>query len=178
MKKALITGVTGQDGSYLSELLLEKDYKVYGLKRRTSSNGLGNVSHLVGEKNFEIVEGDVTDLSSMISLVKSISPDEMYNLAAQSEVGTSFKEPFHTLSATGAGVLNCLESIRQSGNEKKTKFYQACHDEKTNVVTPSGIKPFTELKVGDDVFSFNEQTHQMEKKQILKIYKFPCPSLH
>lgn len=123
-KTAVITGVTGQDGSYLAELLLEKDYKVYGLKRRSSGNSLGCSAHI---KDIDIVEGDVTDLSSLTRLCNLARPDEFYNLASQSHVGISFKEPVHTSQATGIGVLNCLEAIRLSGFH--TRFYQASTSE-------------------------------------------------
>lgn len=125
IKTAVITGITGQDGSYLAELLLEKAYKVYGLKRRTSDNSLGCSSHLEGE--IEIVEGDLLDLPSLSAICSTARPDEFYNLAAQSHVGTSFSQPVYTAQSTGLGVLNCLEAIRQSGIH--TKFYQASTSE-------------------------------------------------
>lgn len=126
-KSAIITGFCGQDGSYLAELLLEKDYKVYGFKRRSSSNDLGCSAHLENEQNLEIVEGDITDLPSLISLTKLAKANEFYNLAAQSHVGSSFKQPVYTLKSTGEGVLNCLEAIRESGLH--TRFYQASTSE-------------------------------------------------
>lgn len=124
-KTAIITGITGQDGSYLAELLLEKGYKVYGFKRRTSSNSLGCSEHLV--KEVEFVEGDILDLPSLSKLCKIAKADEFYNLAAQSHVGTSFEQPVYTAESTGLGVLNCLEAIRNSGIH--TKFYQASTSE-------------------------------------------------
>ena len=124
-KTAIITGVTGQDGSYLADLLLEKGYKVYGLKRRTASNNLDCAAHL--ENDIEIVEGDLLDLPSLISLCKLARADEFYNLASQSHVGTSFKQPVYTAQTTGLGVLNCLEAIRESGYH--TRFYQASTSE-------------------------------------------------
>jgi len=124
-KTAVITGITGQDGSYLAELLLKKDYKVYGLKRRTSSNDLGNVKHL--ENDIEIIEGDLEDLTSLVHLCQTAKPNEFYNLAAQSHVGSSFKQPIYTSNVTGLGVLNCLEAIRISGYH--TRFYQAATSE-------------------------------------------------
>lgn len=124
-KTAIITGVTGQDGSYLADFLLKKDYKVYGLVRRSSSGNLGNAAHL--ENDIEIVEGDLTDPKTMRDLAKLAKADEMYNLAAQSHVGTSFKEPYHTAMVTGIGPLNCLEAIRDSGYH--TRFYQASTSE-------------------------------------------------
>lgn len=124
-KTAIITGITGQDGSYLAELLLEKDYEIYGLKRRTSGNDLGNASHLANVVN--IVEGDLLDLPSLTSLVRKTRPHEFYNLAAQSHVFSSFEQPVYTLEATGKGVVHCLEAIRESGYH--TKFYQASTSE-------------------------------------------------
>lgn len=124
-KSAVITGITGQDGSYLAELLLEEGYKVYGFKRRTSDNSLGCSAHL--EKDIEVVEGDILDLPSLAAVCKSAKPDHFYNLAAQSHVGTSFKQPVYTANVSGLGVLNCLEAIRDSGFH--SRFYQASTSE-------------------------------------------------
>jgi GDPmannose 4,6-dehydratase len=124
-KIAVITGVTGQDFSYLAELLLEKDYKIYGLKRRTASGSLGNSAHLADK--IEVVEGDILDLSSLCKLCKLAKPHEFYNLAAQSDVRLSFDEPLVTLQTTGVGVSNCIEAIRDSGIH--TRFYQASSSE-------------------------------------------------
>jgi GDPmannose 4,6-dehydratase len=124
-KTAIVTGVTGQDGSYLADLLLEEGYKVYGFKRRTSENDLGSAAHLANE--IEIFEGDLNDPSSLNKLCKVANANEFYNLAAQSHVGTSFEQPQYTLAATGAGTLNCLEAIRNSGIH--TRFYQASTSE-------------------------------------------------
>lgn len=126
-KTAIVTGVTGQDGSYLTELLLEKDYRVYGFKRRTSANDLGCSQHLENEPDLEIIEGDLTDAPSLIKLCSLAKADEFYNLAAQSHVGSSFTQPSYTLQSSGMGVLNCLEAIRQSGLH--TRFYQASTSE-------------------------------------------------
>lgn len=126
-KTAIVTGITGQDGSYLADLLLEKDYKVYGLKRRTSKNDLGSASHLEHHKNLEVIEGDLLDFPSIQKLCKLARADEFYNLAAQSHVGSSFEQPSYTLEASGMGVLNCLEAIRESGIH--TRFYQASTSE-------------------------------------------------
>ena len=126
-KTAIVTGLRGQDASYLTELLLEKDYKVYGLKRRSSDNTLGCSSHLENEPDLEIVEGDLLDTASLNKLCRLAKADEFYNLAAQSHVGTSFKQPQFTLQVNGTGVLNCLEAIRDSGYH--TKFYQASTSE-------------------------------------------------
>ncbi len=124
-RTAIITGVTGQDGSYLADTLLVKNYRVIGLKRRNSGNGLGCAEHLA--KTIEWVEGDLGDLSSLIRLCELARADEFYNLAAQSHVGTSFKQPLYTAEASGVGVLNCLEAIRLSGLH--TRFYQASTSE-------------------------------------------------
>ena len=129
-KKALIFGITGQDGAYLADLLIKKNYKVHGVKRRSSSINTSRIDHLYQEpqvknKNFFLHYGDVTDSYSVNSLVKMISPDEIYNLAAQSHVAVSFEVPEYTANADAIGPLRILESIRASKLEKKTKFYQA-----------------------------------------------------
>lgn len=124
-KRALVTGASGQDGSYLCELLLEKDYEVFGLKRRTSGEGYGNVSHLLG--NIKIIEGDLLDQVSLNSVIKEVRPDEVYHLAAQSHVGTSFSQPLYTADATGLGTLRLLEAIREF--HPQTRFYNAATSE-------------------------------------------------
>ena len=132
MKKkiALIFGVTGQDGAYLSEFLLKKNYIVHGVKRRSSSFNTGRLDHLYQdphEKNrkFILHYGDITDAISVSSIIKNIKPDEIYNLAAQSHVAVSFEVPEYTANADGIGALRILEAIKFHGFEKKTKFYQA-----------------------------------------------------
>lgn len=125
MKTALITGITGQDGSYLAELLLSKGYKVYGLYRRRSKLDYGNVAHISGKITF--VEGDVTDQPSLVNAIRASKPDEVYNLAAQSFVGTSFTQPISTAEIDALGVVNLLETIRQV--KPDTKFYQASTSE-------------------------------------------------
>ena len=132
MKKqiALIFGITGQDGSYLAEFLLKKNYIVHGVKRRSSSFNTGRIDHLYQdphEKNrkFILHYGDITDAISVSSLIKNIKPDEIYNLAAQSHVAVSFEVPEYTANADGIGALRILEAIKFHGFEKKTKFYQA-----------------------------------------------------
>ena len=127
MKKAIIYGVTGQDGSYLSELLLSKEYTVYGITRRTSVDNTLRINHLSNKNNFNLVQGDVTDTSSIYRLLNEVQPDEVYNLAAQSHVGTSFEQPLLTWNVTGQGCLNILEVIRQMGN--RPRFYQASSSE-------------------------------------------------
>lgn len=133
-KKALITGVTGQDGAYLAELLLEKGYEVHGLKRRSSSFNTQRVDHLYRDPHesnvsFFMHYGDMTDSTNLIRLVQQIQPDEIYNLAAQSHVAVSFESPEYTANADGIGVLRLLEAVRILGLEKTTKFYQASTSE-------------------------------------------------
>lgn len=124
-KRALITGITGQDGSYLAELLLEKGYKVFGLRRRTSVPIMENIEHIKNE--IEFVDGDLLDLSSLIQAVKVANPDEVYNLAAQSFVGTSWTQPGLTAQVTALGVTNMLEAVRLAKPE--ARFYQASSSE-------------------------------------------------
>lgn len=133
-KIALITGVTGQDGAYLAELLLEKGYIVHGLKRRSSMFNTDRIDHLYQDKheknvNFFLHYGDLTDSTNLIRLVSDIKPDEIYNLAAQSHVKVSFETPEYTANADAIGTLRLLEAIRILGLEKKTKFYQASTSE-------------------------------------------------
>ncbi len=134
MKKALITGITGQDGSYLAELLLEKGYEVHGIKRRSSSFNTARIDHLytdphiLGTKLF-LHYGDMTDSTSLIRILKEVQPDEIYNLAAQSHVAVSFEEPEYTANSDAIGALRILEAIRILGLENKTKFYQASTSE-------------------------------------------------
>ena len=126
-KAALITGANGQDGSYLAELLLEKDYRVYGLIRRSSTVTTERIAHLIGQPEFELVTGDVTDATGVHRLIKRIKPDEVYNLAAQSHVGVSFDAPVATFEADAVGPLNLLEAIR--AESPHTRFYQASTSE-------------------------------------------------
>jgi len=134
MKKALITGVTGQDGSYLAELLLSKGYEVHGIKRRASSLNTQRVDHVyqdphVENQHFIPHYGDLTDASNLTRIVQQVQPDEIYNLGAQSHVAVSFEEPEYTADADGLGALRLLEAIRLLGLEKKTRFYQASSSE-------------------------------------------------
>ena len=134
MKKALITGITGQDGSYLAEFLLNKGYEVHGIKRRASSLNTSRIDHLyhdLHEKdgNFILHYGDMTDASNLIRIVQKIQPDEIYNLAAMSHVKVSYEMPEYTADTDGLGTLRLLEAIRTLGMEKKTKFYQASTSE-------------------------------------------------
>ena len=133
-KKALITGITGQDGAYLAELLLEKDYEVHGVKRRSSLFNTDRIDHLYQDphdKNpkFFLHHGDLTDSSSLIRVIQEVQPDEIYNLAAQSHVAVSFEEPEYTANSDALGALRILEAIRILGLEKKTKYYQASTSE-------------------------------------------------
>ena len=133
-KVALITGVTGQDGSYLAELLLEKGYEVHGVKRRSSSLNTARVDHIYqdihgGNNQFKLHYGDVTDSTNMIRIIKNVQPDEIYNLAAQSHVMVSFETPEYTANADAVGALRILEAIRLLGLQNKTRFYQASTSE-------------------------------------------------
>jgi len=133
-KTALITGITGQDGAYLAELLLEKGYQVHGVKRRSSSFNTARIDHLYHDKHesgrpFFLHHGDMTDTSNLIRLVAATQPDEIYNLAAQSHVQVSFETPEYTANADGIGTLRMLEALRILKMEKKTRFYQASTSE-------------------------------------------------
>lgn len=134
MKKALITGITGQDGAYLAEFLLKKGYEVHGIKRRASLFNTDRIDHLyqdphVENRNFVLHYGDLTDSTNLIRVVQEVQPDEIYNLAAQSHVAVSFEEPEYTANADGLGALRLLEAVRILGLEKKTRFYQASTSE-------------------------------------------------
>lgn len=134
MKVALIIGVTGQDGSYLAEFLLEKGYIVHGIKRRTSMFNTGRIEHLyqdihVRDRQFHLHHGDITDSSNILRLIQQIQPDEIYNLAAQSHVAVSFEQPEYTANVDALGPLRVLEAIRILGLKDKTKFYQASTSE-------------------------------------------------
>lgn len=134
MKKALITGITGQDGAYLAEFLLQKGYQVHGIKRRASLINTARIDHLYQDPfethpNFVLYHGDMTDSSSLTHILQKVKPDEVYNLAAQSHVAVSFEEPEYTADSDGVGVLRLLEAIRILGMGKTTKFYQASTSE-------------------------------------------------
>jgi len=129
MRKALITGITGQDGSYLAEFLLEKNYEVHGVIRRSSVDRKDRIEHLMNEKNFYLHYGDMTDSISLVKIVTEVKPDEIYNLAAQSHVKVSFEVPEYTADADAIGTLRMLEAIRMAGLEKTCKFYQASTSE-------------------------------------------------
>ena len=150
MKVALITGITGQDGSYLAELLLEKGYKVHGIKRRSSSLNTDRIDHLyedphVDNQRFILHYGDMTDSTNLTRLIKEIQPDEIYNLAAMSHVAVSFEMPEYVADTDGIGTLRLLEAVRLLGLEKKTRIYQASTSElygKVQEVPQSETTPF------------------------------------
>ena len=150
MKKALITGITGQDGAYLAEFLLKKGYEVHGIKRRASLFNTDRIDHLYqdpheSERKFVLHYGDLTDSTNLIRIIQQVQPDEIYNLAAQSHVKVSFETPEYTANADALGALRLLEAIRILGLEKKTKFYQASTSELYGLVreTPQNEKtPF------------------------------------
>ena len=134
LKRALITGVTGQDGSYLVEFLLAKGYEVHGIIRRSSSFNTQRIDHVYKDPHLECQQmilhyGDMTDTSNLIRILKEVNPDEVYNLAAQSHVAVSFESPEYTADVVGMGALRILEAIRILGLEKKTRFYQASTSE-------------------------------------------------
>jgi GDPmannose 4,6-dehydratase len=147
-KVALITGVTGQDGAYLSELLLDKGYEVHGIKRRSSLFNTDRVDHLyqdphVDHQRFKLHYGDLTDSTNLIRIVQQVQPDEIYNLAAMSHVAVSFETPEYTANADGIGTLRILEAIRILGLEKKTRFYQASTSELYGLVQETPQKETT-----------------------------------
>ena len=144
-KRAIVSGVTGQDGSYLSEFLLAKGYDVFGIVRRTSQplQNMSLINHLIGHENFHVVSGNLGDQVSIDQCVKSIKPDEFYNLAAQSFVPESWHSPTYTADITGLGALRCLESIRE--HAPNCRFYQAGSSEqfgKVREVPQNELTPF------------------------------------
>ncbi|MDP9050334.1 MAG: GDP-mannose 4,6-dehydratase [Acidobacteriota bacterium] len=148
MKKALITGVTGQDGAYLAAFLLAKGYEVHGIKRRSSLFNTARIDNIyedphIPSRHFILHYGDMTDSSSLIHIVRKVQPDEIYNLAAQSHVAVSFEEPEYTANSDALGVLRLLEAIRILGMEKKTKFYQASTSELYGLVQETPQKETT-----------------------------------
>ena len=148
MKKALITGVTGQDGAYLAAFLLAKGYEVHGIKRRSSLFNTARIDNIyedphIPSRHFILHYGDMTDSSSLIHIVKKVQPDEIYNLAAQSHVQVSFEQPEYTANSDALGVLRLLEAIRILGLEKKTKFYQASTSELYGLVQETPQKETT-----------------------------------
>jgi GDPmannose 4,6-dehydratase len=147
-KVALITGITGQDGAYLAEFLLEKGYMVHGIKRRSSLFNTDRIDHLYqdpheAERRFVLYHGDMTDSSSLVRIIQQVQPDEIYNLAAQSHVAVSFEEPEYTANSDALGTLRVLEAIRILGLEKKTRFYQASTSELYGLVQETPQKETT-----------------------------------
>lgn len=150
LKKALITGITGQDGSYLAEFLLEKGYEVHGIKRRTSLFNTDRIDHLyqdphVAKRSLVLHHGDLTDSSSLIRIIQQVRPHEIYNLAAQSHVAVSFEEPEYTANADALGTLRLLEAIRILGLQSQTRFYQASTSElfgKVQAIPQKETTPF------------------------------------
>jgi len=147
-KKALITGITGQDGAYLAEFLLKKGYEVHGIKRRSSLFNTDRIDHLyegpeVKQRKFILHHGDLTDSSSLIRIIQQVQPDEIYNLAAQSHVAVSFEEPEYTANSDALGALRILEAIRILGLDKKTRFYQASTSELFGLVQETPQKETT-----------------------------------
>lgn len=147
-KRAIITGVTGQDGSYLAELLLEKGYEVHGIKRRASSFNTQRVDHIyqdphIDNRNFVLHYGDLTDSSNLTRIIQEVQPDEVYNLGAQSHVAVSFEAPEYTADVDAMGTLRILEAIRLLGLEKKTRFYQASTSELYGLVQETPQKETT-----------------------------------
>ena len=147
-KRAFITGVTGQDGSYLAELLLDKGYEVHGLKRRSSSFNTGRIDHIYVDphetnQNFILHYGDLTDSTNLIRIIKEVMPDEIYNLGAQSHVAVSFESPEYTANSDALGTLRILEAIRILGLTEKTRFYQASTSELYGLIQESPQKEST-----------------------------------
>jgi len=149
-KKALITGITGQDGSYLAELLLGKGYEVHGIKRRASSFNTQRVDHIyqdphLDDRNFVLHYGDLTDSSNLTRIIQEVQPDEIYNLGAQSHVAVSFESLEYTADVDAIGPLRILEAIRLLGLEKKTRFYQASTSELYGLVQETPQKETTQF---------------------------------
>ena len=145
MKKALITGITGQDGSFLAELLLEKGYEVHGITRRASGHNTSKIDHLIKANSITLHDGDLSDSTSLIKIIGAVKPDEIYNLAAQSHVQVSFDVPEYSGDVDAIGVLRILEAVRTLGLEKTTKIYQASTSElygKVEEVPQSETTPF------------------------------------
>ena len=145
IKKAIITGITGQDGSYLTEFLLDKGYEVHGIKRRSSSFNTSRINHLYEdphENNPKLIlhYGDLTDSTNLIRVIQQVQPDEIYNLGAQSHVGVSFESPEYTANCDALGILRILEAIRILGLSKKTKLYQASTSELYGLIPRNSSK--------------------------------------
>ena len=180
MKKAIITGITGQDGSYLAELLLEKGYEVHGIKRRASSLNTQRVDHIyqdphIKDAHFRLHYGDLTDSSNLTRIIQEVQPDEAYNLGAQSHVAVSFESPEYTCDVDATGTLRILEAIRLLGLEKKTRFYQASTSELYGLVqeTPQKDSRSAAYKPA----AINKATTVEEKLTIAENQRQPPPPL-
>ena len=172
-KKALITGITGQDGSYLAEFLLSKGYEVHGIIRRASTFNTSRIDHIYVDPHkpkarLFLQYGDLSDSEQISNIIYNVKPDEIYNLGAQSHVRVSFDIPEYTGNITALGTTRILEAVRRSGNN--IKFYQAsCYDKTTRILTKEGIKKYSEIKKGDLVYTVNEKTNEIELKPIKRI---------
>lgn len=160
MKKALITGITGQDGAYLAEFLLKKGYEVHGIKRRSSLFNTERIDHLyqdphVDGRKFVLHYGDLTDSGNLVRIIQEVQPDEVYNLGAQSHVQVSFETPEYTANADAIGALRILEAIRLLGLTQKTKFYQASTSE---------------------LYGLVQETPQTEKRPFIRVRPMAWPS--
>jgi GDPmannose 4,6-dehydratase len=173
-KKALITGITGQDGSYLTELLLAKGYDVYGVIRRASTFNTERIDHIYQDphesgRRMRLLYGDLNDASSLNKILRDVQPDEIYNLGAQSHVRVSFDIPEYTAEVGALGTLRLLEAIRETGL-RGTRFYQAsCYDARTRVLTTEGLKTYGEVRAGDLVFTVNTVTNELEVKPVNRV---------
>lgn len=156
--KALITGITGQDGSYLADMLLEKNYEVYGIHRRSSTNTFDRISHIVSDR-FHLVEGDITDPTSMREIVRDVQPDELYHTAAQSHVATSFKQPTTTWNTNATGTLNVLEAIR----------HESPHTRLLNCATSEMFGSNFDDKEGKKIQSINTPFHPRSPYAVSKV---------
>jgi hypothetical protein len=164
MKKALITGITGQDGSYLAELLLDKNYVVHGIIRRISHPNTENLEAVLDK--ITLHHADMTDGVSIHNVISEVNPDEIYNLAGMSQVRVSYDIPVNTFDINTLGLLRIIEAIRNL--KLDCKLYQACYSDDTNIVTPNGIKKYNEINIGDSVYTVNKDTRQLEIKPIIK----------
>lgn len=170
-KTALITGVTGQDGAYLAQLLLDKGYAVHGIKRRASLFNTDRVDHLyedphVDNRRFQLHYGDLTDSTNLIRIVQQVQPDEIYNLGAMSHVAVSFEQPEYTADANGLGTLRLLEAIRFLGLQQKTRFYQASTSELYGLVQQkpqTETTPFYPRSPYADVYKRQLQKHPLHE---------------
>jgi len=179
MKKALISGITGQDGAYLAEFLSSKGYEVHGIKRRASSFNTDRIDHLYQaphkpNKNFYLHYGDLSDSSNLIRLMQEIQPDEVYNLGTQSHVAVSFESPEYTADTVGLGTLRMLEAIRIAGLEKKTRFYQVSTSELYGDVQEIPQKETTPLREDSlltDVLEPTNEHYTVAKIAGIKFYE-------